>query len=226
MVQHQLKKESNPFTVRAPVPFTKADFARLRKDPANGAVLSGYMVPVELLKVSPDGTTPFDLGLFRQRIQLKMDEDNKTQVVVAGSIDGDLKVVGVDAGRPVHFPSFDRTVGVSQPIVVESGAEVVSLTLDRKRTPPFLGADFPAGSEKNGDRKLWKLTIKWMPDSEAVGVFPRNEAGYRDSAVYIKPVYAQSERDGAVSPHSCVWESGRAAITYSPLSPEYGEEGA
>ena len=149
--------------------------------------MSGYMVPVELLKTSPDGTTPFDLGLFRQRIQLKMDEDNKTQVVVAGSIEGDLRVVGVDAARPVHFPSFDSTIGASQPVVVESGPDVTSLTLDKRRTPAFLGVDFPAGPEKNGDRQLWKLTIKWMPDSQAVGVFPRDETGYRDSAVYIKP---------------------------------------
>ena len=132
----------------------------MRKDPNNGAVLSGYRVPITLLKVSPDGKTPFDLGLFRQRIELKMDDDNKVQVVVKGSIEGDLKVVGADAAKPVHFPSFDRTTAASQPVVVESEADVASLKLDKNRTPAFLDVDFPAGPEKNGDRKIWKLTSK------------------------------------------------------------------
>ena len=186
-------KESDPFTVGQPVPFTPEDFAALRKNPNNGAVLAGYMVPVELRKVSPDGTTPFDLGLFRQRIELKIDDDNKVLVAVKGSIEGDLKVVGADAGSPIHFPSFDRTTVASQPVVVESGADVASLTLDRDRTPAFLDVDFPAGPEKIGDRKTWTLRIKWNPKSEAEGVFPRDEDEYRDSAVYIKPVYAKPD---------------------------------
>ena len=195
----RLDEESNPFTVGTPVKFTQEDLALMRKNPANGAVLSGYRVPVTLLKVSPDGKTAFDLGLFRQRIELKMDDDNKAQVVVNGSMEGDMKVVGADAGKPIHFPSFERTTGVSQPVVVESDADVTSLSLDEHRTPPFLGVDFPAGPEKNGDRKIWNLRVKWKPDSDAEGVFPRDEEGYRDSAVYIKPVYA---KPGATAPAS------------------------
>ncbi|HBI46799.1 MAG TPA: hypothetical protein DDY78_28690 [Planctomycetales bacterium] len=199
VLQNRLNKESNPFTVGKPVPFTEKDFDALRRDPNNGAVLAGYMVPVELLKVSADKKTLFDLGLFRQRIELKMDDDNKAQVVVKGSIEGDLSVVGADASSPVHFPSFDRTTAVSQPVVVESEAGVASLTLDRSRTPAFLDVDFPAGPEKSGDRKTWTLRVKWNPGSQAEGVFPRDEDEYRDSAVYIKPVYAQP---GATAPSS------------------------
>jgi hypothetical protein len=200
VIQNRLKnKDSNPFIVGKPVPFTKEQFAVMRRDPNNGAVLSGYMVPIELLKVSPDGKTPFDLGLFRQRIELKMDEDNKVQVLVKGSIEGDLRVVGKDAGNPVHFPSFDRTTAVSQPVVVESDADVASLTLDRDRTPAFLDVDFPAGPEKIGDRKTWTLRVKWNPDKGDAGVFPRDEEGYRDSAVYIKPVGAPA---GSTAPAS------------------------
>lgn len=199
VLQNRLNKESNPFVVGTPVKFTKKDVEFMQRDPENGAVLSGYMVPIELRKVSPDGKTPFDLGLFRQRIELKMDEDNKVQVVVTGSIEGDLKVVGKDAGEPLHFPSFDRTTAVSLPVVVESEADVASLTLDRDRTPGFLDVDFPAGPEKIGDRKTWTLRVKWNPASGDAGVFPRDEEGYRDSAVYIKPVVAQA---GATAPAS------------------------
>jgi hypothetical protein len=200
-------KESDPFVVKEPVKFTEEDFAALGKNPNNGVVLAGYMVPVELRKVSPDGTTPFDLGLFRQRIELKMDDDNKVLVVVKGSIEGDLKVVGADAGSPIHFPSFDRTTEVSQPVVVESGADVASLTLDRNRTPTFLDVDFPAGPEKIGDRKTWTLRIKWNPKSQAEGVFPRDDDEYRDSAVYIKPMYAQP---GAAAPSLRIPVFGKA----------------
>jgi hypothetical protein len=207
VLQTRLNKESNPFTVGKPVPFTEKEFAALRSDPNNGAVLAGYKIPVELLKTSPDKKTPFDLGLFRQRIELKMDDDNKVQVVVKGSIEGDLRVVGANADSPVHFPSFDRTMAVSQSVVVESEAEVDSLILDRSRTPAFLAVDLPPklavdlppkldvdlppNPVTNGDRKTWTLRVKWNPDSKAEGVFPRDEDEYRDSAVYIKPVYAQ-----------------------------------
>ncbi len=207
VVQNRLTNESNPFTVGKPVPFKPEDFARMRKDPRNGDVLSGYMVPIELLKVSRDKTTPFDLGLFRQRIELKMDEDHKAQVVVTGMIEGDLRIVGADAVNPVHFPAFDRTTEASQPVVVESGADVASLTLDEHRTPAFLGVEFPAKAEVNGDRKVWQLRVKWKPESDAEGVFPRDAEGYRDSAIYIKPVYAQP---GAAAPALRIPVNGKA----------------
>jgi hypothetical protein len=191
VIQNRLSEESNPFTVEKPVPFTDQDFAALRKDPNNGAVLAGYVVNVVLRKVSLDEKTPFDLGLFKHRIELKIDDDHKVEVVVRGSIEGDLSVVGADGAGPVHFPSFDRTEAVSQPVIVESEKEVASLKLDTNRTAAFLDVDFPARPEINGDRKIWKLTVKWKPDSQAEGDFPRNEDGYRDSAVYIKPVYTQ-----------------------------------
>ncbi len=197
--QNRLNTLSNPFAVGTPVRLMPEEIAALKKDPANGEVLSGYMIPVQLLKVSPDGTTQFDLGLLRQRIELKMDDENKVQVVVKGSIQGDLKVVGADAGNPIHFPSFDRTAVASQPVVVESDARAASLTLDRNRTPAFLDVDFPVEAVKNGGRKTWTLSIKWNPKSDAEGLFPRDEDGYRDSAVYTKPVYAQA---GAPAPAS------------------------
>ncbi len=193
-IQHRLKSESNPFVVGKPVPLTETELASMRKDRANGVVLAGYTIPVTLLKESKD-KTPFDVGIFRQRIQLKTkgadpNLDVSIQVGVHGTILGDLTVVGDDPG-PVKLGSFYRNQDdVRREVLVESGANVTALELDRPRTPDFLGVAFSDPPEKIGGRKTWRLQVKWLPQSQAGGAFPRDEDEYRDSAVYIRPVYA------------------------------------
>ncbi len=192
-IQHRSKTESNPFVVGKPVPLTEAELAQMRKDRANGAVLAGYTIPVTLQKESKD-KTPFDVGIFRQRIQLKTkgadpNLEVSIQVGVHGTILGDLRVVGDDPG-PVKLGSFYRNQDdVQREVLVESAADVTALELDRQRTPDFLGVAFPAPPEKIGGRKTWRLNVKWLPQSQAGGAFPRDEDEYRDSAVYIRPVY-------------------------------------
>ena len=193
-IQHRLKTESNPFVVGKPVPLTEAELAEMRKDRTKGAVLAGYTIPVTLQKESKD-KTPFDVGIFRQRIQLKTkgadpNQEVSIQVVVQGTILGDLAVVGADPG-PVKLGSFYRNQDdVKQDALVESGADVTALEVDRQRTPDFLGVAFPDPPEKLGGRKTWRLQVKWLPESQAGGAFPRDEDEYRDSAVYVRPVYA------------------------------------
>jgi hypothetical protein len=190
------KEESNPLQIGRPTPLTEEELAELRKDPKNGKVLAGYKTPVTLGKRSPDGKNAFDLGLFRQRVELKTEGSDHAPfvvpVAVAGSIQGDLAPVDANA-IPVRFNPFDRTVEVSQSIQLESEAAVTGLELDRERTPAFLGVALPDAPKKIGDRKTWTVEVKWVPSSQAVGVFPRDEEGYRDSAVYIRPVYAKAE---------------------------------
>ena len=188
----RLKEESNPLQIGRPTPLTEEELAELRKDPKNGEVLAGYKTPVTLGKRSPDGKNAFDLGPFRQRIELKTPGADPVPVAVAGSIQGDLAPVDANA-IPVRFNPFDRTVEVSQLVQLESEAAVTGLELDRERTPEFLDVAFPEGPKKTGDRKAWTVEIKWAPSSQAVGVFPRDEEGYRDSAVYIRPVYAKPD---------------------------------
>ena len=175
-IQHRSKTESNPFVVGKPVPLTEAELAQMRKDRANGAVLAGYTIPVTLQKESKD-KTPFDVGIFRQRIQLKTkgadpNLEVSIQVGVHGTILGDLRVVGDDPG-PVKLGSFYRNQDdVQREVLVESAADVTALELDRQRTPDFLGVAFPAPPEKIGGRKTWRLNVKWLPQSQAGGAFP------------------------------------------------------
>jgi len=84
------------------------------------------------------------------------------------------------------------------PLVLESEADVMRLEMDRERTPDFLDVDLPDGPRRNGGRKLWELQLKWVPKAQAEGEFPRDEERYRDSAVYIRPVYAKT--DGPAPP--------------------------
>ena len=205
-VQSRLKEKSNPFVVGKPVAMTEDDLAKLRKedelaklrkedDPArlrlHGAVLAGYWVPVTLNKLSEDGTTAFDFGPFRQRVELKTEGGDPIQVVVRGMIQGDLTPVDARA-VPVRFGPFDRTTEARRLVVLESETDVTRLELDRSRTAAFLDVEFPDAPETIGGRKTWNLQVKWVPASMATGPFPRpDDEEYRDSAVYVRPVYAK-----------------------------------
>jgi hypothetical protein len=203
----RLKDKSNPFVVGEPVPMTEDDLAGLRAEdernklwnekhpderrPLHGAVLAGYWAPVTLNKLSADGTTAFDFGPFRNRVELTAESGDKLQVVVQGAIQGDL--APVNAGDvPVRFGPFDRTKEERRLIVLESDTDVSGLELDRTRTAEFLDVEFPKKPDTAGGRKTWNLEIKWVPDSKAAGIFPRgDEAMYRDSAVYVRPIGAK-----------------------------------
>ena len=78
------------------------------KHPLRGALLAGYWVPVTLNKVSEDGTTAFDFGPFRHRVELTTEGSDPLQVIVHGAIQGDLTPVDASA-VPVRFGPFDRT---------------------------------------------------------------------------------------------------------------------
>ena len=192
MLQYRSKDEALPWAVADPVPLTEAELADLRKNPARGPVLSGYMVRLTLLKESKDGA-PFDLGIFRRHVELSTEGADPIQVAVQGTILGDLSVVGPEAG-PVKLGSFYRDQSdVKREVLVESGADVKALEVDRKRTADFLGVDIADAPETTGGRKTWRLQVKWLPESQADGAFPRDADDYRDSAVYLKPVYAKSD---------------------------------
>jgi hypothetical protein len=200
LLHSRLNEEANPFTVGKPVKMTAEEVAKLRPDPRQRPPLAGYKVPVTLNRVSADRTTPLDLGPFRQRVELTSDSGAPAVAIIDGTIRGDL-TPAVGESMPVQFKPFDRTQPVDLPVLVESGADVTRLeldrgTADRPRTPDFLAVTFPKPEdvERVGDRKLWSLRVKWVPASGAGGDFPRDEEGYRDSAVYIRPVYADKNQ--------------------------------
>ena len=56
------------------------------------------------------------------------------------------------------------------PLVLESGADVTRLELDRQRTADYLDVEFGKEPTRLGDRKTWSLTVKWVPASKASGL--------------------------------------------------------
>ena len=116
------------------------------------------------------------------------------QTVISGWVHGDLGPVDEKA-IPVALGDFDRTKeSVHEMIQVAGALDVDRLELDRDRTPDFLavGDDSLSQSSKVGGRKVWNLEVKWVPKSGAGGAFPRDEDGFRDSAVYVRPVYTKT----------------------------------
>jgi hypothetical protein len=206
--------DSNPFEIGAPVAMTPEELAKmlpqLQKQQGVRTVLSGYRIPIILKRRSKDEKTPLDLGPFHLHLELKTADSDPVETTVKGWIHGDLGPVD-ESAVPVRFAPFDRTSEASQQILVESRLDVTRLELDRERTPDFLTVDkesLTTASDVSGGRKTWTLTVKWVPKSGAVGVFPRDEEGYRDSAVYIRPVY---EKPGTASPSClCIPVTGKA----------------
>lgn len=190
VIQNKATEESDAFTVSDPTPLTEAELADLRKNPANGAVLAGYKVTATLNRASKDKRAA-DVGIFRRHVELRTVDADPIEGVVHGTVLGDLAVVGADPG-PVKFDKFDRTQPKRVAVLVDSGADVTALEVDKTRTADYLAVEVAGEPEKNGDRKTWRLKVKWLPDVRASGEFPRDEDEYRDSAVYIRPVYAKA----------------------------------
>ncbi|HVS39484.1 MAG TPA: hypothetical protein VMS17_28255 [Gemmataceae bacterium] len=212
--------DSNPFEIGKPVAMTTDDLAKLRKELDEQAkqrkeappptVLAGYNIPITLRPRSKNDKTPLDLGPFRLHLQLKTEDADPVETTVKGWVRGDLGPIE-DSRLPVQLGPFDRTKETSQSIELESGSKVTRLEVDRQRTPDFLTVDEKTLTEDtglSGERKTWRITVKWVPSSGAVGPFPRDEEGYRDSAVYIRPVY---DKPGAAAPAClCIPVTGKA----------------
>ncbi len=204
------KEGSSPFEVGTPEPLNPEELAKLlaelqsNKQPVR-AVLSGYRIPIKLLKVAKDKTTPMDAGPFRLRLELKTEGDEPVETSITGLTRGDLSPLGGQLGV-VDFGPFDSGARTSQLIQVESGADVKGLELDHARTADFLtvvGVD----ASKTGDflpikvdpqlvggRLVWNLEVQWVPGSPS-GVLPPG------TAVYVRPVYAK-KADGP--PPACL----------------------
>ncbi len=197
-LDNRWKDESNPFEVGKPAPMTEAELVHWRNKLHGASVSAGYNVPITLRRRSKDGKTALDLGRFRQHLILETSgaesaQANKVEVTVAGSIHGDLTPVDADS-IPVRLAPFcGGDKDVDQLIQLESESDVTKLELDRERTAEFLtvAPDSLTSSQTIGGRKVWDLHVQWVPNAGS-GKFPRDVEGYLDSAVYVRPVYADA----------------------------------
>jgi hypothetical protein len=204
VVHSRLEDKKNPFIVGAPEPLTAEHLALLvdqflaeqKKGQGKYAdippvvqPLYGYRVPVTLRARAEEGGAPFDLGRFKQWVELTASGDDFSDVIdvkVVGAITGDVTAPGSDGF--VQFGTFRRDREQRQALKLETGEDVTKLELDRERTPEFLDVELPTTSVKTGGRKSWDAVVK-IPERKVSGEFPSDSnARMRDSAVYIRTV--------------------------------------
>jgi hypothetical protein len=200
VVHSRLEDKKNPFMVGAPEPLTPELLARLvdkfldeQKEhkytdiPPVVRPLSGYRIPITLRAHAEEDGTPFDLGRFKQWVELTSDAlSDVIDVKVIGAITGDVTSPGSDG--VVQFGTFRRNREQRQALKLETGEDVTGLELDPKRTPDFLDVELPTKAVKTGGRKLWEAVVK-VRENKVSGEFPSDaNARMRDSAVYIQTV--------------------------------------
>jgi hypothetical protein len=193
------KAASDPFVVGKPERLGPEEVLALQKannDPdtgsqgSEGQVLCAYRIPVTLLAVSPDKTTPFDIGPFHRGVILSSPDvaAEPKHVTVTGRVRGAVEIGNDEEGGVLNFSSFPKTRGKRQSINLQSDVPGLTLEFDRQRTPRFLSATLGKPEKLDGSGQTWKLHAEVLP-GQASGVFPRREdPAYEDSAVYLKAI--------------------------------------
>jgi hypothetical protein len=195
-----LLAESDPFVVGKPVALTTAQCASVARDLRStqmvNRVLCAYRIPVTLQKHAEDSNkTPFELGNFRRRVDVKTDASDATlSITFTGVVQGDLQISRVDESGGVSFGSFRRnSPPPPQVVFIRGDAPGLKLELDKDRVPPYLHATLGVDPAAGGEGKTWRLEISVLP--KAYGNFPRdNDPDYRDSAVHLHTTDASPQR--------------------------------
>jgi hypothetical protein len=169
------------------------EMAKAEKDKERLSVIRcAYRIDVSLRDVSPDGSTPFELGTFRRFFSLRCaGEEGTTQVVaVIGRVGGEV-TVGTSDGW-VRFGPFPSDAGTRPwKITLSSDVPDLDLEVDTSRVPPFLAPPELGKPEvvPGTNHKVWQLTLR-VPPNKAAGPFPDLKVeALRDSAVYIKTIH-------------------------------------
>jgi hypothetical protein len=192
----RLDPKQNPFEVGEPVPMTEEELKAVDrgKDHLPAPVLSGYRVPLTLRRKSADGSAAFELGRFKQYVELSTDDDPTPLVVrVVGVLTGDLRTRSPEAGV-ILFGAFPRTREKEKTVAVEADASATKLTVDG-RTAGFLAVEVPDEPQKAGSRKTWQVKVR-VKGSLVSGEFPNeSDEQLRDSAVYLKAEYPAADEN-------------------------------
>jgi len=179
------RRTSDPVVVGRPEPLSPEDCARLEQSRGEGQVLSGYRIPVTLLPVSQDGSTPFSLGRFRQEMILSSPDEGiePLQVSVTGTVEGAVRVETEEG--VLRFGSFNRSQGKRQSLTLGADGPGLELDVDRERTPDYLTVHLDKPRVALG-HQTWRLLVQVLPNRVS-GSFPRqDDPAYRDCAVYLK----------------------------------------
>jgi hypothetical protein len=134
-----------------------------------------YRVTGKLRDVSPDGTTLCELGPFRRFVRLTCaGTDVAEQVVLTGSVVGDVVVGGPNAGGVV-----DVGQGATGKVSLQSDVPGLELEVDSARTPECLEVKLEKPEVAPSGHRTWRLVVKVRPGTVS-GPLPA------DCAVYIK----------------------------------------
>lgn len=180
--------EIDPFVVGKPVELSLEECDQIEKG-IGQRVVSAYRIPLSLLKVAPDGKTPFDLGHFRRQVEIttNVSSDKPITMIFTGVVQGDDVQVGGDDSGGVNFGSFRRDSQPMRFVFLRSGSPDLKLELDETRVPNYLQAKLTEESSIGGLGKTWKLEVSALKNVN--GRFPReDDPAYRDSAVYVHTV--------------------------------------
>jgi hypothetical protein len=191
-VEHEGRApEKDPFEISQPQALDAQERLKLAEDLQIPAlILCAYRVQVTLRRASPDGTVPFELGVFRRQVRFSSEDagidDQRT--IVTGQVQG-LVTVGTsaDSGR-VSLGPFPASDGAKRTIQLHSDVRGLELEVDASRTPPWLAPPELTGPEVSaGGHRSWQLKVRVPGGNTVTGHFPDPLVpAFHDSAIYIK----------------------------------------
>ena len=169
-------------------PVTGDDFRRVAEvlnERGTTAPLTMYRVTVRVRERI--GGKQMELGPFSRKVLLTSDQPDfpKNNLIVDGTVRGDIRVGSLEAEDPAKKGERDRIVlrtfpstrGISVTIPIETNEQGSKLSVDSKN-PSYLEVDLKPGAGADAGRR-WDLTLT-VPPNRATGRMPM------DSAVILK----------------------------------------
>ncbi len=190
VVDHdRYRPSSDPFQVSAPERLTWAQLLERDETKAAADLPCVYRVWVTLGHLSPDKSTPFDLGVFERSFTVSCAGEPGTEqtVTVNGKVEGEV-TLGSTNGI-AQFGPFRASTGTRLTYTLESDVPGLELQVDQSRMPPFLETPKLLKKEGTANHQVWNLVLR-IPPERANGRFPDPKVeSLRDSAVYVKTIY-------------------------------------
>jgi len=153
-------------------------------------------------------TTPFDLGPFRQRVELKAEVGEPVVVLVSGAIQGDLGPENPNAIRLISEVRPNGRGGFA-PLVLESEADVMRWRWTGSGRPIFSTWTCPMGRDGTAAQALG-AAIEVGPKARPRASFPRRGRVSRQRRLHPAGVREDRRSSAAVSSHSGAREGGRS----------------
>jgi len=175
----------------APIPLNPKELRELEKENnsappetgSHGPVLSGYKIPVT---IRSDDKVSYDIGPILRTVQLSSRDLELDGLLLSmtGRVRG-LVELGLDDEGSLDFGQFSRKDGAKAKLQLLSSVKDIKLSVDTKRTAPFLVAALKGPLPAGETRQSWTLEAQ-VKKGQVSGGFPRREDPlFADSAIYL-----------------------------------------